>query len=265
MSTVNRMSTEQAGGPAAAGPPETSARREYLLSLLLGAAGAGLVLLSVRQPWAHVLTSGPAPLPGQRVAVSGQALIPLAGALGLAALAGLAAVIATRGTARRVVGGLLALAGLGIAVAVSVRLGTADVLAVAHSAGASSAGSATAGGGGGSAPGVFPGGAPGVSAGARVVLATVPWRAAAVLGSVATAAAGVLAAWRGPRWPGLSSRHEQPAGQDASPRPGTDAAAMWESLNRGVDPTAAGPGEPGPGEPGPAAPGSTAAREQPRE
>lgn len=256
MSTSNRMSTGRpdgshaSGGPAAPARPGAATRREYLLALLLGAAGAGLVLLSARQAWAHVLTTAPAPLPAQQVAVSGQALVPLAGALGIAALTGLAAVIATRGAARRVVGGLLAVFGLAIVVAVSVRLGTADVLAAAHSAGASSAGSVTAGEGAGSAPGVFPGGAPSVSSGARIVPVSVPWRGVAVAGAVAMMAAGGLAAWRGPRWPGLSSRHEQPGGQ-GSGRPGDDAAGMWESLTRGVDPT----------EPGPAAPGSAGAGE----
>lgn len=227
-----RASGERLGG----GQPGPALRRQYLLALLLGAAGAGVVLLSVRQDWAHVLTRAPAPLPSPAVAVSGQALVPLAGALSLAALAGLAAVIATRGAARRVVGGLLAVFGLGIAVAVSMRVGTADVLAAAHSAGVSSAGSVTGGSGSGSAS--IPGGAaPGVTTAGQAVLAAFPWRAAAVLGSAAVLAAGLLVAWRGPRWPGLSSRYEQPRGRAAGQHPAADAAGMWESLTRGIDPT----------------------------
>lgn len=229
-----------AGATAGAAQPGRATRREYLLALLLGTAGAGLVLLSVRQSWAHVVTRAPAPLPSSSVPVSGQDLVPLAGALGLAGLAGLAAVIATRGAARRVVGALLVLFGAGIAVAVSVHLGTADVLAAAHSAGTSAVSSSTTGGSGG-APGTFPGGAPSVTTAGRVVLASVPWRAAAVLGAAGVLAAGVLAAWRGPRWPGMSSRYEQP-GERGRPRPGTDAATMWDSLTRGVDPTDEGPG-----------------------
>lgn len=226
------MSGEEAG-TARAGLP---ARREYLLVLLLGAAGAGLVLLAVRQSWAHVVTRAPAPLPSSSVGVTGQDLVPLAGALGLAALAGLAAMIATRAAARRVVGALLMLLGVGIAVSVSVRLGAADVLAAAHSATAPAAGSAT--GGSGAAPGTFPGGGtPGVTTAGRVVLVSIPWRAVAVLGAAAVLAAGLLTAWRGPRWPGLSSRYEQPGGRPGDPGPGTDAASMWESLTRGVEPT----------------------------
>jgi uncharacterized membrane protein (TIGR02234 family) len=237
------------GGQLSGGRPGLARRRQYLLTLLLGAAGAGLVLLSVRQDWAHVLTRAPAPLPSPAVAVSGQALVPLAGALGLAALAGMVAVIATRGAARRVVGGLLAVFGLGIAVAVSLHLGSADVLAAAHSAGVSPAGSVTGGSGSGSAS--FPGGAaPSVTTAGRVVLAALPWRVAAVLGSAAVLAAGVLVAWRGPRWPGLSSRYERPAALAAGQRPAADAAGMWESLTRGIDPTDPAPSPaPGPGRP----------------
>lgn len=247
------------GRQAGAARPGRRAVREYLLVLVLGAAGAGLVLLAARQSWAHVLTKAPAPLPSSSVGVAGQDLAPLAGALGLAALAGLAAVIATRGAARRVVGGLLVLLGAGIAVAVSVRLGTADVLAAAHAGGTSAAASVTGGSAG--APGTFPGGsAPGVTAAGRVVLATVPWRVVTVVGAAAVLAAGLLTAWRGPGWPGLSSRYEQPGAAAGQSRPATDAATMWESLTRGVDPTA---GDPAGGE-APAGPAAGPAAGTPR-
>src|SRR5260370_15515834 len=82
-----------------AGNPARSRRRqprqELTLVLLLGAAGAGLVLLVMRQGWAHVDTAAPSPLPASVTTVSGQALVAAAGALALAPLAGLAAVPAT--------------------------------------------------------------------------------------------------------------------------------------------------------------------------
>jgi uncharacterized membrane protein (TIGR02234 family) len=223
-----------------------SARRRYLLTLLLGAAGAGAVLLAARQPWAHVVTRAPRPLPSASVAVSGQDLVPLAGALALAALAGLAAVIATRGAARQVVGALLVVFGAGIAVAVSLRLGAASVLAAAHSAGVPAAGSVT--GGSGSGGGVVPGGAaPGLSTAGRVVLAALPWRGLALAGAVALATAGLLTAWQGPRWPAMSGRYEQPSARPARPV-AADAAGIWESLSQGVDPTDDGAaGQAGPG------------------
>ena len=41
-----------------------TAAREYVLVLGVAAAGALLVLLSVRQGWARVVTAAPAPIPG---------------------------------------------------------------------------------------------------------------------------------------------------------------------------------------------------------
>jgi len=170
-------------GPAVSGG---AAAREYALVLGVAAAGALLVLLSAHQGWARVVTAAPAPLPGSTVTVTGQAVVPLAGALAVAALAGLAAVVATRGLARRLVGVFLAVSGALTVLLVSARVSTAAVLAAAHGAAVSQAGSATAGGGpAGSAAraGVFPaGGGPGVSAAAQVAMASFPWRPLAAVG-----------------------------------------------------------------------------------
>src|ERR1022692_2006699 len=99
--------------------PHIAPRREMVLMLMLGVAGAGLVLLAGRQGWAHVRTAAPRPLPGSDIPVTGQDLVPAAAALAVAALASLAAVLATRGLARRLVGLVLAGFGAGLAVAVS--------------------------------------------------------------------------------------------------------------------------------------------------
>ncbi len=229
-------------------PPTAAARREYTLAALLGLAGAAVMLLAVRQEWARVVTAAPQPLPATIVSVRGQDLVPLAGALGLAALAGLAAVLATRGLLRRLVGALLAAFGAGGALAAAAHLGTAAVLAAAAGAGGSGsqAGSVT----GGSAPAAAGGAAPGVT-GLRltghVTMAGVPWRWAVLLGALAVIAAGLLVAWRGAGWPVMSSRYEQPAPH--GPRP-ADTATLWDSLSSGVDPTAASRGGPGVGQPG---------------
>ncbi len=124
------MTGETHRPPAAA--PRAQARREYALALVLGAAAAGLVVLSARPGWARVRTPAPPPLHASSVTVTGQDLIPLAGALGLAALATLAAVIATRGLARRLTGVLLAVFGVAAGVAVSLPITTAAVLAAAR-------------------------------------------------------------------------------------------------------------------------------------
>src|SRR5271166_5991012 len=107
-------------------------RREFVLVLLAGAVGAGLVLLAVRQAWAQAIFTPPRPLPTQDISVTGQQLIPLASALALAALACLAAVIATRSAARRAVGAVLAVLGAGAAAAASVGVRASTVLTAAR-------------------------------------------------------------------------------------------------------------------------------------
>jgi len=213
-----------------------TATREYALVLGVAAAGAVLVLLSVRQGWAQVVTAATGPLPGSTVPVSGQDLVPLAGALAVASLASLAAVIATRGLARRLVGVFLAASGALTALLVSAPVSAAGVLAAARAAPLSQAGSATAGGGTGAGAGGVPGtGAAGVGAAAHVVMVSFPWRPLAAVGALAVLAAGIVVAWRGPRWPAMSGRYSR-AGRD-DPPPVADTATLWESLSRGVDPT----------------------------
>jgi len=210
-------------------------RREFVLALLAGAAGAGLVVLAARQAWAHAVFIPPRPLPAQDIAVTGQQLLPLASALALAALACLAAVIATRSGLRRAAGALLAILGAGVAVAASAGVQASTVLAAARASaldgplgGSTTSGAAS---GGPSANGTVHEIV--VSGPGRVIMDGAPWQAAAVVGGVAIMLAGLAAAWRGPRWPVMSSRFErQPSRQR-----GSDSATMWESLSRDVDPT----------------------------
>jgi uncharacterized membrane protein (TIGR02234 family) len=227
-------------------------RRELAFLLLLGAVGAGLVLLAARQGWAHVHITEPRPLPASVTAVTGQTLVPVAGALALAALAGLAAVLATRRTLRRVAGVLLAGFGVGIAVAVSSGISAAAVRAAAAAGTGAPAGSgvtgsdigSTTGGGAGQAAGTGVSGFP-----SHVVFAAFPWRGVAFVGALAIIAAGVLVTWRALELPVMSSRYDAPASASASaplPEPAAvgdrahrrpDSAAIWESLSRGEDPT----------------------------
>jgi uncharacterized membrane protein (TIGR02234 family) len=234
--------------------------------LLLGAAGAGLVLLAARQGWAHVETTEPRPLPDNVVAVTGQTLVPVTGALALAALAGLAAVLATRRTLRRVAGVVLAGFGVGIAVAVSAGISAAAVRAAAAASTGAPVGSgvtgsdigSTTGGGQGQAAGTGVSGFP-----SHVVFAAFPWRGVAFVGALAIIAAGVLVTWRALELPVMSSRYDAPAAPvsaaaSATPAPASaseasapgpavpagdrgsrrpDSAAIWESLSRGEDPT----------------------------
>jgi uncharacterized membrane protein (TIGR02234 family) len=206
-------------------------RREFVLVLLAGAVGAGLVVLAARQAWAHAIFTPPKPLPAQDIAVTGQQLVPLASALALAALACLAAVIATRSVLRRAVGVLLAVLGAATAAAILVSLRASAVLAAARASALSGplGGSTTSGSSSGGAVHEIVIAGPG-----RAIMAGAPWRAAAIAGAVAIVLAGAATAWRGQRWPVMSARFERPS--PARPR-GTDSASMWESLSRDADPT----------------------------
>jgi len=65
--TALRGGVSAGSRPAGAQP---GSRREYALGLALGAAGAGVVLLSARQGWARVSTPAPSPLPASVVSVA---------------------------------------------------------------------------------------------------------------------------------------------------------------------------------------------------
>ena len=208
-------------------------RREFGLVLLLGAAGAGLVVFAVRQTWARAIFTPPRPLPAQVISVTGQQLVPLASALALAGLACLAAVIATRSAARRAAGVLLASLGAGAAVAAGAGVSASGVLATAQ------AGAAAGALGGTTTGGTSPGGASHViviaGSSGQAIVTGVPWHAAAVGGAVAIVLAGLATIWRGPRWPVMSARFER-TGQRPTRRT-DDSASMWESLSRDLDPT----------------------------
>ena len=207
-------------------------RRQFTLVLLAGAAGAGLLVLAVRQAWALAVFTPPRPLPAQDISVTGQQLVPLASALALAALACLAAVIATRSVIRRAVGVLLAVLGAGAAVATSAGVRASAVLAAARASALDGplGGSTTSGTSSSGAVHEVVIAGPG-----RAMLTGVPWHAAAIAGAAVIMLAGLATVWRGPRWPVMSARFERSA---PGPRQRTDSATMWESLSRDVDPTA---------------------------
>ena len=233
--------------------------REYALALLGGAAGAGLILLAVRERWAEGVFTPPKPLSTQVINVSGGDLVPLAGALGLVALACLAAVIATRGVLRRITGALLAALGAGAGIAVATGVSAATVVSVAASKVGSpgaaalsqtASGSTTSGSAGGSSSISMTGVA------GHAVMTGTPWQVAVFAGALLVVAAGIATAWRGPSWPVMSTRYDAPERHTRKAGPddlGTadhrdrgrvtqgagarDSASMWESLSAGADPT----------------------------
>jgi len=220
-----------------------SVKREYALALLVGAVGACLVLLAVRQQWAQALFTQPKPLPQQLVNVSGNDLVPLASALAIAALAGLAAVIATRGVLRRVAGVLLALFGAGTGAAVMTSVTAATVVSVAASQVASPESAAVSGAVGSTTSGSTSGGSFVVAGSTgQAIMTGTPWHVAVIIGALLIFAAGLATALRGTDWPVMSSRYDAPGGPEThGARPGQgralDSATMWETLNGGEDPT----------------------------
>jgi uncharacterized membrane protein (TIGR02234 family) len=220
-----------------------SAARELLVTLLLGAIGAGGVFLATRPGWAHVRTVPPRPLPASTVTVTGAAMLPYADALVLAGLATLAAILATKGALRRIAGALLAAIGAALAVA-------AFTVSSAAAISAAEAGLSPATTGAGS---VMNGSSPSTSvvpnvAGTppHVTLAAGGWQALVVVGALAMITAGVLVSCRARRLAVMSSRYDPPAPAGppqaawtgAGPGEAADSASMWEALSRGHDPTA---------------------------
>jgi uncharacterized membrane protein (TIGR02234 family) len=211
-------------------------RRSYALTLVACLAGAALAAYAVTRTWSLQVTprTGMSDL---RTARTGADAEPWVVGLALVALAGTGALLATRGVVRRVLGGLLALAGAGVAAGAIVGRAGLD------------AGSAGAG--------------------------AVVWPAVAVAGGVLVALGGAAAARLGHRWPTMSARYDRkpiaassaqpvaPAPRAASPSasnaPGDQTPAgkpvggravesealepadhrlVWEALDRGEDPTA---------------------------
>jgi len=230
--------------------PFAHQRRNLAAILLGGAAGAGLVLLATRQGLARVVVHAPRPLPGTVTTVTAQDLRPGIAALALAALASLAAVIATRGLLRRITGLITIALGAGVVVSAIADVTTAGVLAAAAGAGSSPA----SGGGAGTAAGSVTAGNGGSTAGGsiasfpmHVVLGGTGWRLLTLAGALLVIAAGVAEIVLARRLPVMSGRYERqraapgPSGPDPATRPRPAATSMWESLSAGGDPTATGP------------------------
>lgn len=241
-----------------------TARREYSLTLLAGAVGAGLIWLALRERWAQAVFTQPKPLPQQTVNVSGADLVPLAGGLAVAALACLAAIIATRGAWRKAAGVLLALFGAGAGAAVMTAVTAASVVSVAASHVGSPQSAAMSGAAGSTTSGSSSGAAVVVAGSAgHAIIGGASWRAVVLAGALLIFAAGLATVSRGVDWPVMSSRYELPRNRPASapdaPGSGTaataadtgdagagekaaaasegDSASMWESLSGGEDPT----------------------------
>lgn len=189
-------------------------RRQRALAALLCAVGAGLVLLAAGRTWATVTGEGAITPVSQRL--SGSELGAATGALGWAALASLAALLATRGRVRAGVGLLLVLGGGGIAFLSLQAVRRPNVVETAREASSL------------------------LAVGARVTVDGSAWWAVSVAGGVLLVAAGALTLARGSRWPGMSARYDRSGGAGAPAEAAgaaADPAGLWRSLDRGEDPT----------------------------
>ncbi|GAA0557752.1 hypothetical protein GCM10010172_45980 [Paractinoplanes ferrugineus] len=171
-------------------------RRLYPLTVLASLAGSALALYAITRTWSvHVI---PRPgMSGLRESRTGTDVQPWVTGLAVVALAGTGALLATSGWARRALGVLLSLAGLGVTIgAIAGRVG------------------------------LDPG-----SAGAGGTL----WPVGCAAGGLIVLAGGLSTLARGHEWPGMSARYERKPVATA-PAP-ADHRAAWDALDRGDDPT----------------------------
>lgn len=109
-----------ADSASGAAPDSAGSRRSLAAGLLLGAAGATVVLLASGQTWAEgQAATGGGALP---LTADGRDVTGVPAALAIVGLAALVAVFAVRGAGRRIVAALLALSGLGAALSAWWRL-----------------------------------------------------------------------------------------------------------------------------------------------
>lgn len=188
-------------------------RAQFALALLLEVVGAGGALLIATRRWQDVTVSRERPFGDVVTGLAGRTIDAAPTALGLVALAGVVAVLATKGVWRRQVGAIVALAGAALVWRSLRGLGTltarqaAALLPEAHG----DAGTVTH------------------------VAVTTAWPVLSAACGLLVFVAGALVAWRGQRWAGMSARYEAPASpEEQSARAN---ASLWQALERGDDPT----------------------------
>ena len=188
--------------------------RLFVATSVAQVIGAAALLLLATRDWQTVTTVRERPFADDVLQVSGRTVDGAVTALALVALAGVVAVIATNGLPRRVVGGLVALAGLAAVWRVVVALpavGAARAVSLVHDA----------------HPQV---------AGTPHVTTHPVWGVLSVAAAVLVAGAGVVIAVYGARWRGLSARYERRAPDPEQARARADAS-LWTALDSGQDPT----------------------------
>ena len=188
-------------------------RAEFAIALLLEVLGAAGALVLASRDWQLVSLTRQRPFGNEVVGLTGRTVDAAPTALALVALAGVVAVLATKGIWRRQVGVVVALAGAAL---VWRSLGALPALPA------------------GSARALLP-----VTSGdagtVTHVAVTAAWPALSAACGAVVLVAGLLIAWRGHRWVAMSARYESPVSpEEASARAN---ASLWQALERGDDPT----------------------------
>jgi uncharacterized membrane protein (TIGR02234 family) len=187
-----------------------TSRRELTVAVLLGGVGAAMVAGFAGRTWATVTERAGAGLETLDQHLTGRSLSGVIAAVGWAGLAGIAALLATRGWARVAIGALLTAFGAIVAIVSPAAVRHAHVVTAAGE----KSNLARLGG--------------------AVSVHVNAWWILSLTGGVLLAAAGVLTVVRGRNWPGMSSRYDRPG----TARPvGDDPASQWKALDRGDDPT----------------------------
>lgn len=196
------------------------------LALVAQALGAAAVLLIATREWQTVTTTRPRPFTDLVQGLSGRTVDAVPTALGLVALAGVVAVVATKGVVRRVIGALVALAGAGLVWRSLAGLAPVspararELVRAAH-------------------PQVVDSGAL-----ARHIVTHPAWPVLSAVAGLLVLGAGAAVALRGGRWTGLSARYERSGARapvDPEQQRARADATLWTALERGEDPTAHDP------------------------
>lgn len=195
--------------------------RRYGTVIVVLLGGSAALLVSYAATWAVAVvpvfagasvTQGP----GRELVLAGRDLAPLGAAMGWVGLAAVAALLATKTWGRRVTGAVVLLAG-GIAGVTGLAFGLSEI----------------ASGGGGA----FVEAALGARTDAAAEsVSTTAWWVVATGAGLAVMASGLLAVVDGPSWPRLGARYSR----DSAAVSTRGAAATWDALDRGEDPTIEG-------------------------
>ena len=179
-------------------------RRGPALAVVGCAIGGGLLLLAAGREWAHTTSTAG----GGRtlLTVTGRQVAPSLTAVAIALFALAAAIVASSGVMRRVVGVVVVtVAAAAIGVALNARGQVSSALRSRE-----------------------------VIRGVAVHATANGWWIVALLGGILSLAAGVMTVFRSRQWSRMGEKYDAPT----APRPAKDPATVaWEALDRGEDPT----------------------------